>query len=161
MTHLQDMTDQRFRTLAEAYGGDLNRWPQAEQAAARQLLAQSPAALSQVLAEAAGLDAWLAQHEVDMPALALRGRIVGSAAASGLARAPEGDDGRRYAGVWGRAVLWWSGLGAAGIGLAGAVVGAFAVSFALSSAAPQALDGWMDGASAFSAGQPSSDWGDE
>ncbi|MGA0572721.1 hypothetical protein ACO2Q9_18550 [Variovorax sp. VNK109] len=161
MTHLQDMTDERFRTLADAYGGDLNRWPLAEQAGARWLLAQSPAALSQVLADAAGLDALLAQHEVDMPALALRERIVAGAPAPGAGRSDARQNAGQDTGAWGRAVLWWSGFGAAGVGLAGAVAGAFAVSFALSSAAPQALDGWMDGASAFSAGQTSSDWGDE
>ncbi len=163
MTHLQDMTDERFRTLADAYGGNVNRWPLNEQAAARQGLRERPAELSKVLSEAAALDALLAQHDVDMPPRALRERIVASAPRAGSEAATRDatQGARENAGVWDRAMIWWSGLGAAGVGLAGAALGAFAVSFVLSSATPQVLEGWMDAASAFSAGHTSSDWGDE
>ena len=36
------MTPERFEQLAEAYGSDLRRWPQAEQAKAEQLRQERP-----------------------------------------------------------------------------------------------------------------------
>ncbi len=53
------MTENDFRSLAETWGGDLDRWPRDRQADARTLLARSPAA-RQMLAEAAALDAFIA-----------------------------------------------------------------------------------------------------
>lgn len=52
------MNAERFRDLAEAWGGDLDRWPAAERDQARAFLAVSPDA-AQALAEARGLDAAL------------------------------------------------------------------------------------------------------
>ncbi|MFO7177755.1 MAG: hypothetical protein DIU78_003555 [Pseudomonadota bacterium] len=52
----QPMTESRFRYLAEAYGSRIERWPEAERAAARALLAARPE-LSRVLSAEAELDA--------------------------------------------------------------------------------------------------------
>ena len=68
-----------------------------------------------LLAESAGLDAWLTSHTVAPPERALVDRIVAAA------------PGRRPAKHRGR--LWWQGAAFAGIGLAGGLAGAFAVSF--------------------------------
>jgi hypothetical protein len=52
------MKQARFRHLADAYGADPGRWPQAERTAAEALLAQSAEA-RHWLAKARQLDAWL------------------------------------------------------------------------------------------------------
>ncbi|MBX3482474.1 hypothetical protein [Phenylobacterium sp.] len=53
------MTPDRFETLAEAWGGDVARWPDAEREAAAALMAEQPAWAAQALARAAELDAAL------------------------------------------------------------------------------------------------------
>jgi hypothetical protein len=53
------MKIERFQHLAEAFGGDLSRWPQAEQSAAGALLRTDPAA-QRIVADAQALDALLA-----------------------------------------------------------------------------------------------------
>ncbi len=53
------MTENEFRNLAEAWGGDLDRWPRDRQGDARRLLQRSDEA-RQVLADAAALDALIA-----------------------------------------------------------------------------------------------------
>lgn len=53
------MTLRRFQALADSYGADLQRWPEAERDAARALLRLSPRAQS-VLAAAQRLDAAIA-----------------------------------------------------------------------------------------------------
>ena len=53
------MNPDRFETLAEAYGGDVARWPDAEREAAAQLMAEKPAWASAILARAGELDAAL------------------------------------------------------------------------------------------------------
>ncbi|MDR6787310.1 hypothetical protein J2Y58_000651 [Sphingomonas sp. BE138] len=110
------MTPERFAALADAYGADLRRWPSHEQDAAQAMLATDPANARDVLARAATLDGLLDRHRVPAPSSALIGRILSSAPQPGL--------------LWSRAKLWWSGLGLAGIGLAGAVTGALALSLA-------------------------------
>jgi ferric-dicitrate binding protein FerR (iron transport regulator) len=52
------MTLERFKELLDAFGADLGRWPDAEQAAARALIARMPEAQA-ALAEARRLDALL------------------------------------------------------------------------------------------------------
>jgi hypothetical protein len=53
------MTPDRFETLAEAWGGDVARWPAAERDAAAALMAEQPQWAAQVLTRAADLDAVL------------------------------------------------------------------------------------------------------
>lgn len=52
------MTIPRFHHLAQTHGADIERWPTATRAAARDLLARSDKA-QRILAEAAELDHWL------------------------------------------------------------------------------------------------------
>lgn len=58
------MTPERFETLAEAFGGDVARWPAAERDAAAELMTGRPDWAGAVLARAAtldaALDAWVA-----------------------------------------------------------------------------------------------------
>lgn len=138
------MTPERFRALLESYGADLERWPEAERAAAHALLAHTRPELEQLLAEARSLDRWLDSHAVIAPGPALVDRVVADLQA-------------RHA-PWWRNASWWPGLGLAGVGLAGSVVGALAVSVALRSVVPPALD-WPERATGFSV--LPSDWSEE
>lgn len=61
------MTIDRFRHLAEAYGGDLNRWPVEMQAAAHALRASDEQARA-ILAAEAELDALVALRPAPAPA---------------------------------------------------------------------------------------------
>lgn len=61
------MTISRFQHLAEAYGSDLNRWPEEAQAPARALWELDPQARA-ILAEEAGLDALLDLRTAPAPA---------------------------------------------------------------------------------------------
>lgn len=54
----------RFQHLAEAYGAGIERWPEAERAAAWSLLTQSPDAQRR-LARARELDVWLSRATPD------------------------------------------------------------------------------------------------
>jgi hypothetical protein len=140
------MTPERFRTLLQAYGAGLQRWPDAERAAARTLAQQRAPELQPLLDEAALLDHWLDSHTVPPPDAALLDRVVAGAAESGRSA-------RR-----GRRSWWWLGVGLAGIGLAGSLVGALVVSIALRSITPSAVDG-PERATAFSA--LPADWSEE
>lgn len=79
MHSMRSMTVERFRELAETYGGDLARWPTEDRAAARRLLETSlPARVA--LAEARRLDTLLAEDLQPMTApVGLVDRIVGQA----------------------------------------------------------------------------------
>ncbi len=75
----RSITEQRFAELADSYGGDLQRWPAAERAAARQLLDSSPSA-QRVLQHAAALDATLhALPAPPPPSARLRTRLLAAA----------------------------------------------------------------------------------
>ncbi|MEO5755751.1 MAG: hypothetical protein ABIQ51_02735 [Mesorhizobium sp.] len=101
------MDAERFAALAAAYGGDLRRWPQAEQTAAA-ILGRGEEAQA-VLRGAGTLDAMLDRHHVKAPERALHSSIL---------RAADGHFSRRR-----RQRFWWFGLGLAGVGLAGAIAG--------------------------------------
>ncbi|KAA3450479.1 hypothetical protein C7I87_12775 [Mesorhizobium sp. SARCC-RB16n] len=106
------MDAKRFAALAEAYGGDLRRWPEAEREAAT-AFASSEA--GQAISRHAGtLDALLDGYSVQHPGKALHDSIL---------RAADRHLVRRR-----RQRVWWLGLGLAGIGLAGAVAGLALVS---------------------------------
>lgn len=74
------MDMERFESLAEAWGGDITRWPDETQQAAREFLATNETA-QQVLADAARLDAVLADigDETFAPSDLLERRILKSA----------------------------------------------------------------------------------
>jgi hypothetical protein len=80
-----ELSLERLRSLAEAYGGSPERWPDAERAAAERLVASSPAAAAVVRA-AAELDRLLGHAVVEPPSLGLATRVL--AAAPRRRRAP-------------------------------------------------------------------------
>ncbi|HET6602672.1 MAG TPA: hypothetical protein VFG21_00430 [Xanthomonadaceae bacterium] len=84
------MSLERFRTQAEAYGGELARWPQHEREAAQARLMRCADA-RQSLRQAGELDAWLAHEVTPAPHSDLRRAIVlaaeGRIGAGGLLRA--------------------------------------------------------------------------
>ncbi len=86
------MTSERFLALVAAYGADARRWPEAERDAARAFAAADPRA-SAALAEADVADALLQAYRVIQPSVALRDRVIASAAGAGL---KAGREGRRW-----------------------------------------------------------------
>jgi hypothetical protein len=138
------MTPERFHQIVQAYGADPHRWPQQERAAAQAWADLHRAEADAVLADAAGLDAWLAADTLEPPSLALQQRIVGSAP-------------QRQPAVP-RRRLWWSGAAVAGVGLLGGVAGALAVSFFVLTA-PASMNDSSYLTSSF--GGSSADWSDE
>ncbi|WP_175915449.1 MULTISPECIES: hypothetical protein [unclassified Burkholderia] len=139
------MTPERFSTIVAAYGSDARRWPQDERAAAEAWAQAHPRDALEALDDAAELDAWLMQDTVAPQAPALVERIVASAPAPRRARR--------------RGRVWWSGAAFAGVGLAGALAGAVAVSMLMLGSAPIAQH--EPGYLTTTFGGPSIDGGDE
>lgn len=108
------MTSERFAALADSFGGSIERWPAAEQAAARAYLKAHPEALGR-LAEAARLDSMLASWTVPGPGAALTARIIDTTRRRHLRRR--------------RLRLWLSGLGTAATLAGGMATGAGVVAF--------------------------------
>lgn len=106
------MTPERFAALADAYGGNLDRWPSAERDAGRRHLRSRPEARDD-LAAAARLDASLTAWTVPGPGAALAARIA-AAATQRNAHAR-------------RLRLWLSSLGAATALASGVAAGATVV----------------------------------
>jgi hypothetical protein len=73
------MTPERFETLAEAHGGDVARWPDAEREAAAELMAAQPAWARNVLAGAGDLDAMLTAYAPPRGSAGLAERIAAGA----------------------------------------------------------------------------------
>jgi hypothetical protein len=117
------MTPERFDALAEAYGGDVARWPEGEREAAAMFMATDPARAQAVLAAAQALDqrldAWAAL------------RVTPDFADAVLAGAP-----KPRAGSWWRGWLAPAGMGA---GLAAACVAGLLVGTRMA-VAPLATD---------------------
>ena len=111
------MTPERFEQLAEAYGSDLRRWPQAEQAKAEQLRQERPVWARQCLDEAADLDDLLGLYHVEAPSMALREQVVA------MAPRPQRSLLSKLLGEW----RGW-GMGLAAAGVAGLMVGIGSVS---------------------------------
>ncbi|WP_454882937.1 hypothetical protein [Sphingomonas oryzagri] len=107
------LTEKRFAELADAYGGEIARWPASVRAQAREL-AKSPG-VQAVLAEAEWIDSKLDRWKVPAPTPALAARIIDTRPAPAISR---------------RARLWWSGIGIA-TALAGAGAGSVAAATAL------------------------------
>ena len=109
------MTPERFAALAEAYGGDITRWPDAEREAAKAWLSEHPAA-DAVLSAERRLDDLLDAWPRSSPSAQLLDRVI--AAAPGVRAAA-------------RVLRWMTGAGV-GLALAGAAacgvaIGAFAL----------------------------------
>ncbi|WP_026046977.1 hypothetical protein [Sphingomonas sp. PAMC 26621] len=107
----EPMTLDRFRDLADAYGGAIARWPEQHRDAAA-LMAVRPCA-RKILAYASTIDETLDVWRVPSPSVELRNDVVGSALAQ-----------KKTVGM--RARLWWSAVGVAAA-LAGAASGTAAV----------------------------------
>lgn len=84
------MTSERFLALIAAWGADARRWPENERAAAQALVAADPAAVHAALAEADAIDALLHLSPSPQPSMALRDRVIASAAEAGLKARREG-----------------------------------------------------------------------
>lgn len=84
------MTSERFLALVAAYGADARRWPESERAAARAFADADPAAAGPALADADAVDAQLHASRVAHPSMALRDRVIASAAEAGLKARREG-----------------------------------------------------------------------
>lgn len=107
------MDRDRLTVLIDAYGADLRRWPEGEREAARALLAADAEARER-LAEAADLDAVLDAAPRPSVSIALRDRVLASAATAGLKPRRRFHMGR---------LLWWSGAGWAAAACAGVAFG--------------------------------------
>jgi hypothetical protein len=125
----QEMDKARFQALADAYGGDVTRWPEAEREAALALLADQPAMARTVLAAALSLDTVLDALPTPAVRADLRARL--------LAAAPKARSGP---GPWRR---WLAG---AGVGLTLATACAAGVAVGVAAAQPSADDRRADAA---------------
>lgn len=109
------MDETRFGALAEAWGGDLRRWPEAERDAARAFVASHPRAAEDLLFEADALDALMDASPRPAVSEGLRERIMAAAPAAG----------RGVRGAWASLpkLLWLGGAGWAAAACAGVVFG--------------------------------------
>lgn len=110
------MTSERFLALIAAYGADARRWPDAERAAAQAFLAAEADVIGAALAEADAADALLNASCVAHPSIALRDRIIASAAQAGL-------KARRQGGRWLNRLAITMGAGCAAATFTGIVAG--------------------------------------
>jgi len=109
------MTLDRLTALADAWGGDLRRWPTADRAAAERLLAGDPAARA-VLDAASALDALLFASPRPEASAALRDQVIAAASRAGLKPRPA----RRF---WFDRLVLASGAGWAAAACAGVIAG--------------------------------------
>ena len=72
------MNAERFTALADAYGGDMARWPADVHDAAMAWRAVNAQAAMAILADAAAVDLWLDASEAPAPGLILRTAIIAS-----------------------------------------------------------------------------------
>jgi hypothetical protein len=140
------MTPERFRAIVQAYGADSRRWPAAERASAQQWASRHRREADALMADSAWLDACLESDVATPPDAALVERIVGLAPKRAA---------RRNRRLW-----WWSGAAFAGVGLAGGLAGALAVSFfVVTSSVPSAAHEFPNMTTSF--GGSTSDWSGE
>ena len=78
---MTSVTTERFEALAEAYGGDVARWPEAEREAAAALMAARPEWVRDILGRADQLDGALAAFSPPRAASGLMDRIIATAPA--------------------------------------------------------------------------------
>ncbi|MDQ1155548.1 hypothetical protein [Brevundimonas sp. SORGH_AS_0993] len=103
------MRIEQLQVLAEAYGGDLRRWPADQRAFAEGLIAADPAARV-VLEEAAALDALLDASLAVSPSADLTARVLRAAPRARVKSRP-------------RRAAWFMGAGWAAAACAGVVAG--------------------------------------
>lgn len=78
------MNADRFKALADAYGADLRRWPASERGTAESLIATDRAEAERLLFDPRQTDAALQSSVSPLVSMALRDRVIASAAAAGL-----------------------------------------------------------------------------
>lgn len=105
------MSGERFAELADAYGGDIGRWPQPEREAAREYAKNSDP--GGALERAADLDALLDAYVLKTTHVGLDGRILAK-----LVRRSKIRNWFRFG---------TAGVGLVGIGIAGALAGSVAI----------------------------------
>ena len=110
------MNAERLKQLAEAYGADKRRWPEAEREGAEALLESDGPWADRLLFDARQTDAALHASRQPTVSTALRDRVIASAIAAGLTP-------RKARMVWDRLVLWF-GAGWAVAACAGVIAGA-------------------------------------
>lgn len=110
MTERMDLA--RFGELADAYGGDLRRWPEKERDAARAFADANPVEAERALFDARQTDAALFASANPVVSMALRDRVLASATMKARA-------------VWPslKKLLWIGGVGWAAAACAGVMVG--------------------------------------
>jgi hypothetical protein len=112
--HLEEPLDlERFRSLAESYGANINRWPAKSQASARVTALGAEAAV--ILREQAALDAALDEWRPPVVSRDFPQQLVTTATAAGR-------------GCWATARYWWAGIGLAAA-LSGAAAGTVGTAF--------------------------------
>lgn len=84
------MTSERFLALIAAWGADARRWPEGERMAAQAFVAANPETARAALAEADAVDALLHRSPAPGVSMALRDRVIASAAEAGLKARGEG-----------------------------------------------------------------------
>ena len=107
------MDDTRFQALAEAWGGDIRRWPEAERASAEAFRATHGDRAAAILTEAQGLDVLLDRAPRAEASAHLRARVIASAEAGLRPRQP----------LFTRPAGWLSGAGWAAACAAGVLFG--------------------------------------
>lgn len=112
----RDMNETRFSDLAQAYGGDLRRWPASEVEAARAWAAAHRGSAEDALTEARVLDETLDASRAPAVSTALRDRVLASATAAGLKAR------RTWPAI--KSWLWVGGAGWAAAAFAGVLYGA-------------------------------------
>lgn len=111
----QPMDETRFGALAEAWGGDLRRWPEAEREAARAFAQACPGQAERLLLEAEALDAVLDASPRPAVSAALRDRVIAAGPR------PRGGSGASWPAL--RRLIWLGGAGWAAAACAGVVFG--------------------------------------
>jgi len=129
---MSEMRSERFLALVAAYGADARRWPEAERAAAEAFALARPDAAGPALAEAGAADALLHASRTPRPSMALRDRVIASAAGAGL-------KARRHGRVWLDRLALTLGAGWAAAACAGIVAGVMMTSYLTADAQADAV----------------------
>jgi len=108
----EGMDETRFGELADAFGGDVRRWPEGEREAARAWIDAHPLEAERALFDARQTDAVLFASPTPMVSMALRDRVIAAASVRAQAAWPSL-----------RKLLWIGGVGWAAAACAGVMVG--------------------------------------
>ena len=132
------MDETRFGELADAFGGDVRRWPESEREAARAWIDAHPLEAERALFDARQTDAALFASPNPVVSMALRDRVLASATMKARSAWPSL-----------KKLLWIGGVGWAAAACAGVMVGTtlsghLAVQSQADAAVEQAMLGGFD-----------------